>query len=159
MDKKQLRKFYLDKETNLSVDQVDNLSIKIANQLLKVNLWDRNTFHIFLPIVKKNEINTEYVLHILMGKNKDILVSRSNFENNSMEHVLLSDSTKLQTNKYGIQEPIGGITVNPEQIDVVFVPLLAYDLSGNRLGYGKGFYDRFLRECQSNCIFVGLFLF
>ena len=58
-----------------------------------------------------------------MGKNKDILVSRSNFENNSMEHVLLSDSTKLQTNKYGIPEPIGGITVNPEQIDVVFVPL------------------------------------
>ena len=47
----------------------------------------------------------------------------------------------------------------PKKIDVVFVPLLAFDLEGNRVGYGKGYYDRFLKNCTSECIKIGVSFF
>jgi len=58
-----------------------------------------------------------------------------------------------------VPEPVDGIEVPAEKIDVVFVPLLAFDKNGNRAGYGKGFYDTFLLECKEDVIKVGLSLF
>ena len=66
-----------------------------------------------------------------------------------MEHFLY-DPTQIDTNnKWHIPEPQGGIPVKSEEIEVVFVPLLAYDTKGNRVGYGKGFYDNFFRRVQN----------
>ena len=76
-----------------------------------------------------------------------------------LEHILLTDITKLRINGLGIPEPEKGIKISPEQIDVIFLPLLAWDKSGNRLGYGKGFYDNFLSLCKKNTIKVGLSFF
>lgn len=77
----------------------------------------------------------------------------------TLKHYLLTDSTKLKMSKWGIPEPIDGKEISEKKIDVVFVPLLAYDEKGNRVGYGKGFYDTFLKECQSHVIKIGLSLF
>ena len=68
-------------------------------------------------------------------------------------------NTKINKNEYNIPEPINGLPVPTEMIDVVFVPLLAYDKQGNRVGYGKGFYDKFLSECKPNVVKIGLSLF
>ena len=76
-----------------------------------------------------------------------------------LEHILLTDITKLKINGLGISEPEKGIKISPKQIDVIFLPLLAWDKSGNRLGYGKGFYDNFLSLCKTNTIKVGLSFF
>ncbi len=76
-----------------------------------------------------------------------------------MTHFLLTDNTKIKKNEYNIPEPITGLNVPTEMIDVVFVPLLAYDKQGNRVGYGKGFYDKFLSECNPNVIKIGLSFF
>ncbi|MDP2160837.1 MAG: 5-formyltetrahydrofolate cyclo-ligase, partial [Flavobacterium sp.] len=62
-------------------------------------------------------------------------------------------------NDYGIPEPVDGLEVPVAKIDVVFVPLLAYDKNGHRVGYGKGFYDRFLSECKPTTIKIGLSFF
>ena len=76
-----------------------------------------------------------------------------------MKHYLLTDNTKLRTSNWGVPEPVDGIELMPSKIDVVFVPLLVFDQKGNRVGYGKGFYDRFLGECKPEVIKVGLSLF
>jgi 5-formyltetrahydrofolate cyclo-ligase len=73
-----------------------------------------------------------------------------------MTHYLLTDSTTIKKNPYHIPEPIDGIEVPDAKIDVVFVPLLAYDKQGNRVGYGKGFYDNFLSKCKPETIKIGL---
>ena len=76
-----------------------------------------------------------------------------------LEHILLTDITKLKINDLGISEPEKGIKISPEQIDVIFLPLLAWDKSGNRLGYGKGFYDRYLNKYSrrlKNILTVGV---
>ena len=66
-----------------------------------------------------------------------------------MTHFLLTDNTKIKKNQYNIPEPINGLEVPTKKIDVVFVPLLAFDKKGNRVGYGKGFYDKFLIRMQT----------
>ena len=76
-----------------------------------------------------------------------------------MTHFLLTENTKFIKNAYNIPEPVDGIEVPVSKIEVVFVPLLAFDSKGNRVGYGKGFYDTFLSECQPGTIKIGLSLF
>jgi 5-formyltetrahydrofolate cyclo-ligase len=76
-----------------------------------------------------------------------------------MTHYLLTDSTTIKKNTWNIPEPINGIPIVTKQIDVVFVPLLAFDDSGHRVGYGKGFYDKFLANCKPEVIKIGLSFF
>jgi 5-formyltetrahydrofolate cyclo-ligase len=77
-----------------------------------------------------------------------------------MSNYLLTDQTKLTVNTYGIPEPDeNGIAVDEKSIDVVFVPLVAADRFGNRIGYGKGFYDRFLKKCRPDVLKIGLSFF
>lgn len=158
-DKKTLRLKYKKLRENLSVDSIEEMSLQIANQALKLPIWDKTYYHIFLPISSKKEVNTEYVLHILQGKDKSIVVSKADFSTGEMKHILLQENTVLKTTEYGIPEPVSGIEISSEILDVVFVPLLGYDKNGHRIGYGKGFYDRFLSKCSPNTIFVGLSFF
>lgn len=159
MNKKELRTKYKDLRKSLSFDEIMNDSLAIANFCIDLPIWDKTYFHLFLPIEKQKEINTEFILQILAGRNKEVVISKSNFEDASMKHYLLTDNTKIKVNDYGIPEPVDGIEVPTSKIEVVFVPLLAYDKKGNRVGYGKGFYDNFLSECNSETIKIGLSYF
>ena len=157
--KSELRKKYKILRDDLSTHQVDDLSLSIANQLLKLDIWHFTFFHIFLTIEEKKEINTDYILNILSGKDKNIVISKSSFNTGLMTHFLLTDNTLIKKNSYNIPEPINGIEISPKKLEVVFVPLLAFDKQGNRVGYGKGFYDRFLSACKQETIKIGLSFF
>jgi len=159
MDKKALRKKYKAKRAQLSEEQLEEMSLAIANTILPLPIWDKTYYHIFLPIANYKEVNTEFILHILQGKDKTVLVPKTDFETLTMQHILLQENTSIKISAYGIPEPVDGIAVPAPQIQVVFVPLLAYDKKGNRVGYGKGFYDRFLAQCPEDVITVGLSFF
>lgn len=159
MTKNQVRTKYKALRKKLSADGIDDMSIDIANNLLKLDIWHYEYYHIFLPIEEQKEVNTEFVLNILSGKDKNIVISRSSFKTMDMHHYLLMDSTRIKKNDYGIPEPVNGLEVASSKLDVVFVPLLAYDSLGNRVGYGKGFYDRFLSKCRNDAIKIGLSFF
>ena len=85
--------------------------------------------------------------------------SKSDFETRTMSHILLQDNTLLKPNSWNIPEPENGISISDEQIEVVFIPLVTFDEKGNRIGYGKGFYDRFLKNCSKDTIKIGLSFF
>ena len=159
MLKKELRQKYKALRNELSEDELKKMSLVIANTVLTLPIWEKNYFHIFLPITEHKEVNTEFILHLLSGKDKEIIISKSDFETREMTHFLLTDNTKIKKNQYNIPEPIDGIEVPTHKIDVVFVPLLAFDKSGHRAGYGKGFYDKFLTECKPETIKIGLSFF
>lgn len=158
-NKKELRLQYKNLRKKISVDEVEEKSLAVTNNILDLPIWDKTYFHVFLPIEEQKEINTEYILHLLSGKDKEIVVSKSDFKTREMTHFLLTDNTKIKKNEYNIPEPINGLSVPVQVIDVVFVPLLAFDLLGNRVGYGKGFYDKFLSECRPETIKIGLSFF
>jgi 5-formyltetrahydrofolate cyclo-ligase len=107
---------------------------------------------------KNKEVDTSYLLSILQGKDKQPVVPKM-VDNQFLEHFLLTDQTPLKLNRWGIPEPLSGITLTSQQIEVVFVPLFVFDLRGHRVGYGKGYYDRFLGECPKSTIKVGLSFF
>ena len=159
MKKSELRQKYKQLRSQLSENEIDDFSIAIANQLLTLDIWNKSFYHIFLTIEEQKEINTDFILNILAGKDKHIVISKSNFNDYSMSHYLLTDSTTIKKNRYNIPEPIDGIEIKPSQLEVVFIPLLAFDTIGNRIGYGKGFYDRFLANCKPETIKIGLSFF
>lgn len=158
-DKNTLRLKYKKLRENLSEDSIEEMSLQIANQALKLPIWDKIYYHIFLPISAKKEVNTDYLMHILQGKDKSIIVSKADFLTGEMKHFLLQENTVLKISGYGIPEPVSGIEISPEMLEVVFVPLLVYGQNGHRIGYGKGFYDRFLKKCSATAVFVGLSFF
>ncbi|TDU43728.1 5-formyltetrahydrofolate cyclo-ligase [Gelidibacter sediminis] len=159
MNKAALRTLYKLKRQALSIEAIDNGSLEIANQLLKLPIWNASYYHVFLSIAEHKEINTEYILNILSGKDKNIIISKSDFKTFKMTNYLLLDNTVIKKNAWNIPEPVDGIVIDSQNIDVVFVPLLAFDQQGHRVGYGKGFYDTFLSECRPETIKIGLSLF
>jgi len=158
-DKTALRLKYKKRRAELSPDARDQMSLAIANQTLDLPVWNKQVFHLFLPILRQAEVNTEYLLQILMGRDKTIALSRSDFEQSKMLHFELTEETKITTSDFGIPEPENGKPLRADQIDVVFVPLLAFDQAGHRTGYGKGFYDRFLADCRADVVKIGLSFF
>ena len=159
MTKAELRKNYKLKRQELSSEIIEEFSLQIANRLLSLPIWNDSFYHLFLSIEEQKETNTDYILNILSGKDKNIVISKSNFSTGNMTHFLLTDGTVIKKNKYNIPEPIDGIEIPSQKLDVVFVPLLAFDLHGHQVGYGKGFYDTFLAECKPETIKIGLSFF
>ena len=84
---------------------------------------------------------------------------KTNFFRGEMIAVLVNDETSFKENLFYITEPVDGNEVLPNQIDMVFVPLLAIDNNGHRVGYGRGFYDRFLSQCRADVVTVGFSYF
>ena len=162
MNKSALRKLYLKKRKALSSEEIEAKSQQICNLFFQeIDLNATQSLHIFLPIKKQNEINTFLIIRKLQEEYPkiNIVVSRSNFDSFEMQHFILEEEN-LTENKWGILEPSpeSRREVQPEQLDVIIIPLLCFDKQGNRVGYGKGFYDRFLQKCSSKALKVGFCL-
>ncbi|UJH90306.1 5-formyltetrahydrofolate cyclo-ligase [Antarcticibacterium sp. 1MA-6-2] len=157
--KDKLRQKYSALRNELSNSQIEEKSLEIANRLLELPIWNYSFYHLFLSISEKKEIDTEPLLHILQGKDKNIVLSKSNFTTRELTNYLLTDSTVIKKNEWNIPEPVDGIEIPASKIDLIFVPLMAFDLAGHRVGYGKGFYDIFLSSCRNDVIKIGLSLF
>lgn len=161
MNKAELRKLYLSKRSALDVQ-----SLLLRNEQIKdlflayFHDFKIEAIHTFLPIPGKNEINTKPILDALRRKNPKlkVVVSKSNLETFEMTSYLLQESTVLEVNRWGIPEPIEGVPFDDVKIDIILMPLLIFDKSGQRVGYGKGFYDRFLKKCRPGALKVGLSL-
>ena len=158
MDKSQIRKQYKSLREGLSKTQIENRSISIANRCLELPIWNRQIMHIFLSIENQKEVDTSFLRTLLQGKDKEIVIPKI-IDSVRLQHFLLTDHTLFKRNYLGIPEPVSGIEIKPSIIDVVFIPLLSFDSKGNRVGYGKGYYDRFLLNCKEECLKIGLSFF
>ena len=156
--KSDLRSHYLKLRSKFTSQQIENFTIEIVNRCLELNLWNKSIYHLFMASEQNNEIDTSILLSVLQGKDKQIVIPKI-LDHYELEHYLLADQTPLKRTRWGILEPQSGIKINSDQIDVVFVPLLIFDLQGHRIGYGKGYYDRFLAKCRKETIKVGLSYF
>ena len=116
MKKSELRIKYKKLRQSLSEEEIEEMSVAIANNLLGLptlpdgrQVWNKTYFHVFLPITEQKEVNTECILHLLSGKGKEIIVSKSDFTTRNMNHFLLTHRTKIKKNSYNIPEPVDGI--------------------------------------------------
>lgn len=161
MTKQQLRLQY--KELRKQISSKDKLRFDdlMLLQLQQINFNAITSLLTYWGIANNNEPNTHlfssYLRHTIPYLQMAYPVS--NFETNEMKAVLIDEETIYRTNEYGITEPKFGQVIDASEIDLVFVPLLVCDKQGYRVGYGKGFYDRFLAKCNDNVITVGFSYF
>jgi 5-formyltetrahydrofolate cyclo-ligase len=152
------RKEFLQKRAALSPDEMASANAGISQQFKQFNFQNIRTVHAFLPIVSRNEPDTFRLIDYLQTQHThiQIVVSRSDFSNYQMSCHPYLGKADLAENQYHIPEPQTE-QIFSGKIDLVLVPLLAFDLKGYRVGYGKGFYDRFLAD--KHCKKLGLSIF
>ena len=162
MQKNILRKQYLAKRRQCSLEVVKDGSEKICDRFFgNFKPEATQTIHVFLPILKNCEINTWLIIKKLWQDFPEVQVAVpvTNFETEELEHYLLTPQTGIQESSWGIPEPVNATPIAETDIDVVLLPLIAFDLQGHRVGYGKGYYDRFLNRCRPDVVKIGLSLF
>lgn len=162
MTKAELRKTYLEKRRAMTAEEVGSCSRVIADRVFA--LFDFTKFtavHCYISIPKFNEIETGYIFERIWREfpNVRTAVPRVDDTSGELEHFYYTPETSMVENAWGISEPAGADRADPKEFDLVLVPLLCFDERGNRVGYGKGYYDRFLRECRADCVKAGLSLF
>ena len=162
MNKPELRKIYLEKRLMISTDEIAAKSRQIADRFFAaVDLRAVLFLHTFIPINKFNEVDTALIYEQIWSGFPAIktVAPFTDFNRIELEHRHFNAASKLIESEWGIREPADGDIVEPSKIDIVLVPLLAFDKMGNRVGYGKGFYDRSLNKCRADCVKIGLSLF
>lgn len=160
MTKQEIRSNYLKLRLALSTNDCAIFSKKLCDLFFSdLDLSHIKTLHTFLPIISKNEPDTRLIIKKLNQDFPKIRVSIPKVENDHLINFYFEENNELKENKWGIDEPLVGELTPAEKIDIVIVPLLAFDLTGNRLGYGKGFYDKFLSTCRTDCKKIGLSFF
>lgn len=160
-DKRALRSAYMEKRKALQPEQLEALSERIASTFFSLPLDNVRYLHIYYPIPGKHEIDSLYITERIKLHYKQIriVLPKSDLVSCTLKHIRWDDSTPLAMNAWGITEPLSGEEVPAKKLDLIVIPLLACDVEGNRLGYGKGFYDRFLATCRPNALKVGLSYF
>lgn len=158
MTKATIRKNATARRSALAPEALQDLSEQILAHFTQLDFTGIQVIHLFLPIEKKMEPNTYLIIDWLQVHYPSIkiLVPRSDFDTALMTHHEYTGADKLVKNIYDILEPPSA-EPHTGNIDMVLVPLLAFDWQGHRVGYGKGFYDRFLQGITAKKIGISLF--
>lgn len=160
MKKEELRKIYLAKRKALSSAEHSQLSQRLCDQFFNVmDLSQVGVLHIYLPIEAKREPDTWLITNRIQKDFPHIRIVIPRVNHDEMESIEYEGPAQLKKNEWQIWEPQYGKPVNSKEIDLLIIPLLVFDVQGHRIGYGKGYYDRFLKTCGPNCDKVGLSFF
>jgi 5-formyltetrahydrofolate cyclo-ligase len=162
MNKRELRRLFLEKRKSLSDDQARAMSRQLAGRFVHAfSPQPDGCLHVYLPLLRQREVDTFLLVEQVrvFCPHVRIVVPKADVHTLRMESYPLDETTELAPGEWGIPEPAGGEPVPPEAIDWVVVPLLAFDRRGYRVGYGKGFYDRYLARCRPDVRKIGLSYF
>lgn len=161
MLKNEARKIFREKRTAITATEKMKFDDLLLIEFQKLPLPFLSNVLSFYPVEENNEPDTFIITSYLQFKNPGLQIAypKTNFSNHTMQAIICKEESIFENNLFSIPEPIGSEAINPEEIDMVLVPLLAFDKNGYRVGYGKGFYDRFLQRCKSDCIKIGLSYF
>lgn len=154
MTKSELRVFYKEKRKRLSASDVEGKSLNILDNIQKLPIWEHFVYHCFLPIEAQREIQTSHLINLLWKHNKKTVVPK--VQGADLLVCEFTPESELEVGKFQVPEPVNCTPISFDAIDVVFVPLLICDLNGNRIGYGGGFYDRFLSKLKPDTLKIGL---
>lgn len=153
--KEELRRELLDRRKAIPEPEFYGASADIIEKLKEQKEYQNaGTIHCYVSMNERREVETRVLIKEMIARGRDIIVPVTNFESGTLTHIRLTSFSDLEQNKWGVLEPGNGEDVSPEEIDLVIVPMVGGDKQCNRIGYGEGFYDRFLKDVR--CPKVGL---
>ena len=161
MLKKEIRKLYKEKRLTLSEKERVKLDDLLLIQFQSAEIPFIESLLTYWPIEENNEPDTHLFTEFLKFRNPEIKVCYpvTDFSNGTMQAAITDIDTPFTKTELNIFEPQSNEFLTAADIDMVFVPLLAFDNNGFRVGYGKGFYDKWLTRCRPGCIKVGFSYF
>lgn len=152
-EKVRLRKQIIEHMNSLSEEQYTTLSEQIAFSLYAQKEWvEAKTIGITLSM--ENEVNTYPIIEKAWEEGKKVVVPKCNKETRTMSFRQISNFDQLETVYMNLREPIPALTeeVNADEIDLQIVPGVAYTERGERIGYGGGYYDRYLMHYKGKTL-------
>jgi len=160
--KDSLRKDILQKRLRLPFEEIFELSSTIQKKFLEIREL-KGAKRLALYASFKNEVLTETILEYAVAHRKEVFFPRIVREKKGLMFLKVHDKEDLASGSYDIKEPVHshrGIH-QPEiavssSLDIIVVPGIAFDTNGNRLGYGKGYYDKVLGSIKETCLIVAL---
>lgn len=151
--KSELREQLLQRRLQLNREEYIQKSDQIIERLIKQPEFEKaETIHCYVSINSRREVNTRPLIKELLASDKKVVVPITEFDSGRLTNVYLESYDDLQENKWGVLEPEGGENAENSEIDMVVVPMVGGDRNKNRIGYGKGFYDRFLAAIEAPAI-------
>lgn len=161
MKKQDLRNIFKQKRKDLSLHQIEKLNDLILINFQKLPLPPVECVHTYLSSLKLGEPETANIIKYLEFKNPlvKVVIPKVDIHTGGLAHYHYSHGVEMIKNEYGIDEPADGNQISESEIDLVLIPLLAFDRQGYRVGFGKGYYDKFLARCRKDVLKVGLSFF
>lgn len=158
--KKALRGEFLSRRASLPAASLRRASDQIFEHWkAKFETRPSPNLHIFRSVVEKGELDTQPFIDWAHTREIEVVSPRVQSGDSNLVHHLCIPSTQMLTSAWGIPEPHPETPTFPvSQLRQVLVPLLAFDPNGHRLGYGGGYYDRFLSQIDPKCLKLGLCL-
>lgn len=144
MDKKELRKHIRNRKRQFTADELNELSVPIMNRLLGMpEVINAKTILLYYSL--PDEVNTHQTVELLARQGKTVLLPKV-IDGENMEIRIYESPEDLTEGSYGIMEPNGKLFTDYDKIDTAVIPGMSFDADNNRLGRGKGYYDRFLKN-------------
>jgi 5-formyltetrahydrofolate cyclo-ligase len=161
MLKKAIREEFLQERLNIADNLLLEQTARIIGLFSSLKLPVVNYLLSYYPLTERKEFDVSLCATVVREEYPRCVVAwpRIEADMKTMEAYQIQEDGLYAKNKFNILEPINGEWVPPELIDLVFVPLVAVDLRGYRVGYGKGFYDRYLARCRPETVKVGFSFF
>lgn len=146
--KKDIRKYFLDKRTSMAQSEVLEKSRQICDRLKQIPaILEASDIHVYYPI--RNEVDIKSFIEWIWSQEKKVVMPRAIFKTRELENYYIISFGQLEETKYGLFEPRKISPLHLGSPDVIIVPGVAFTADKYRLGYGGGFYDRFLRKSFS----------
>lgn len=145
LDKKIIRKNILTARKNMVVNEVEDKSQLIFDRIINESLlYDCNVVGIYCDI--QNEVQTKQLILTCLAMDKVVALPR--VIGDTMEFYQIKSLEELELGSFNVMEPIGSNLIT--SIDLLFVPVVAFTKKRDRIGYGKGFYDKYLsKKCKT----------
>lgn len=161
MKKEELRKIYRNKRADLIPADMNRLDDLLLIRFQQWPLEPVSTILSFRPIEGKGEVNTHLITGYMNFRMPGLQVAYPVMDPQdfTLNAYLEDEQTQYKKNAFGIEEPVQASLINPAKLDAVLVPLLICDKKGFRVGYGKGYYDRFLYNCRPDVLKIGFSYF
>ena len=161
MIKSTVRKEFLQRRMDILEEELQQQTALIAFNFKKLSLPAVKYLLSYNPVLSRREFDVSVCEDILKQQNPSLNIAwpRIHVDMLDMEAGLVEREGLFIKNRFNILEPISGAIIAPDQLDVIFVPLVAFDVRGYRVGYGKGYYDKYLARCRADAVKVGFSFF
>ena len=151
--KQTLRKRVLEKRNQIPEGSWLDASKRIIRSLMDTDIYQQaKVIHTYISMNSRREVSTDILIEEMFARSKRVVVPVTDFKTNTLSHTEINSATELKENKWGVKEPKDQEEFDISELDMVIIPMAAADRNGNRLGYGQGFYDRFLSKTEAKKI-------